>query len=139
MNAAELHRIHASPAAGKGGNSVDIGASRWRGEGGTSDIKRGVARRIAVAWNVCEGWRTEDLERGVLCEVDQLAVDLVNAVLHGTRELAEATALRLRDALSRRDGHQDLRDGRPADCERCYPLGADDDTEDIDGPNGRVP
>jgi len=28
------HRIHASPASGRGGCSLDTGPVRWRGEGG---------------------------------------------------------------------------------------------------------
>lgn len=114
-----LHRIHAGVASGKGGNSVDIGASRWRGEAGGDD-KREVARRIAVTWNVCEGWPTEALEAGCLREVDEAARALLKE-LGGLRDPARvsAAATRLREAFAVRDPQQDMTDGRPHDCTGC--------------------
>jgi len=56
------HRVHAAPASGRGGCSLDIGPVRWRGEGGDQETKREVAYRLAVCWNVAEGWPTEALE-----------------------------------------------------------------------------
>lgn len=84
-----------------------------------------MAYRLALCWNICEGWPTAELERGVLREVDDLARELVDEVLalgdDAPRELARIATL-LRSAYAARDVHQDLTDGRPADCNACYPA-----------------
>lgn len=118
-----LHRIHAAPATGKGGCRLDVGGVTWRGEGG-GDGRRAMAHRLGLAWNLLEGWPTEALERGVLREVDDLAHELADEVLalgdDAPRELTRIATL-LRAAFAERDPHQDLTDGRPADCDACYP------------------
>jgi hypothetical protein len=42
------HRVHAAPASGRGGCSLDIGPVRSRGEGGTQEVKRELAYRLAL-------------------------------------------------------------------------------------------
>jgi hypothetical protein len=123
-----LHRIHAAPAAGKGGCSVDIGQNRWRPEGGKDrDEKRAAARRIAVCWNVLEGWPTDALESGALLEVDEAALALLDELDHVDLErvavdrspgICEAMK-RLRAAFAKRDALIDLTNGRKHDCESC--------------------
>lgn len=117
-----LHRVHAAPAAGKGGNSVDIGAVRWRGESSAGAPKREMAHRIATCWNVLEGWPTAALEAGCLREVDDAALALLSA-LEGETLTQEGNLARerLRAAFAARDPQQDLSGGRPADCDDCYP------------------
>lgn len=124
-----LHRVHAAPARGKGGCRVDIGSITWRPEGpGALEERRACAYRMALAWNLCEGWPTAALERGVLREVDELAEQLAAAVLSGGPAEDVATiARRLRGAFAERDRHFDMTGGRPADCDRCYPPAAEDD------------
>ena len=58
------HRVHAAPASGRGGCSLDTGPVRWRGEGGTQEGKRELAYRLALCWNLAEGWPTEPSKRG---------------------------------------------------------------------------
>lgn len=58
----QLHRIHAAPAAGKGGVSFDVGPVRWRPEGGSPEERRAMAYRLSYTWNLCEGMPTELLE-----------------------------------------------------------------------------
>lgn len=120
---AELHRMHASVANGKGGNSFDVDSVRWRGEAGKGADKRAMARRLAVCWNVCEGWPTEALEAGVLRNADTAAQDLLAALDHvdltvvavdRSPEICGAMK-RLREALAKRDTHYDLRNGLPHD------------------------
>jgi hypothetical protein len=116
------HRVHAAPASGRGGCSLDIGPVRWRGEGGDQETKRELAYRLAVCWNVAEGWPTEALERGVLRSVEAGLVDLLRVlevhldrVPDDVRRLAE----RILRLLEERDAHCDLTDGRPHDCPAC--------------------
>ena len=40
------HRVHAAPASGRGGCSLDIGPVRWRGEGGEQETKRELVRNV---------------------------------------------------------------------------------------------
>lgn len=65
-----------------------------------------MAYRLALCWNICEGWPTAELERGVLREVDDLARELVDEVLalgdDAPRELARIATL-LRSAYAARD------------------------------------
>ena len=71
------HRIHASPASGRGGCSLDTGPVRWRGEGGDQETKRELAYRLALCWNLAEGWPTEALEKGILRSVEDTLVELL--------------------------------------------------------------
>jgi hypothetical protein len=126
------HRIHAAPASGAGGCSVDIGASRWRADGGKDrEEKRAHARRIAVCWNVLEGWPTEALEDGVLRLVDDAARALLAAadcVDTDKIDPADARALTaacdaMRAAFATRDPKQDTTHGRLHDCPACMTKG----------------
>jgi len=116
------HRIHASPASGHGGCSLDTGLVRWRGEGGTQEAKRELANRLALCWNLAEGWPTEALEKGVLRTVEDALVELLellevrsNDIPDDVRTLAD----RLSRLLEERDTDYDLTDGRPHDCAAC--------------------
>jgi hypothetical protein len=116
------HRVHAAPASGRGGCSLDIGPVRWRGEGGDQETKRELAYRLAVCWNVAEGWPTEALEAGVLRSVEDGLVKLLE-LLRVRSEDVPCDIRKLGDRLSRlleeRDTHYDLTDGRPHDCAAC--------------------
>ena len=116
------HRVHAAPASGRGGCSLDIGPVRWRGEGGDQESKRELAYRMAVCWNVAEGWPTEALERGVLRSVEYALVELLGLLEVRSEEVPEdvrALGERLSRLLEERDTHYDLTDGRPHDCAGC--------------------
>jgi hypothetical protein len=116
------YRVHAAPASGRGGCSLDIGPVRWRGEGGDQETKRELAYRLAVCWNVAEGWPTEALEAGVLRSVEDGLVKLLE-LLRVRSEDVPCDIRKLGDRLSRlleeRDTHYDLTDGRPHDCAAC--------------------
>ena len=116
------HRVHAAPASGRGGCSLDVGPVRWRGDGGDQETKRELAYRMAVCWNVAEGWPTDALEKGILRAVEERLVELMAAlkahsdhVPEDVRKLSE----RLSRLLAERDTHYDLTDGRPHDCQVC--------------------
>jgi hypothetical protein len=117
-----LHRIHASQAVGVGGNSFTIEPIRWRGEGDGS-VKREMARRIVLCWNVCEGWPTDALEAGCLRDYDAAAMNLISVVERYPTDDLPANLVNavghLRIALRNRDMQQDLTNGRPHDCESC--------------------
>jgi len=120
----KLHRIHASPASAVGGCSVDIGEDRWRGDGSKKgEYKRQVARRIAVTWNVCEGWPTDALEAGALKEVDDAVRNLIAVAEKSTTDTFPVDICnaigRLRVALYNRDLGFDFTDGRAHDCDVC--------------------
>ncbi len=121
------HRVHAAPASGRGGCSLDIGPTRWRGEGGDQETKRELAYRLAVCWNVAEGWPTEALEAGVLRSVEDGLVELLELLEVRSEEVPEDVR-RLGDRLSRlleeRDTHYDLTDGRIHDCAACLAKSA---------------
>lgn len=121
-----LHRIHVAPALGTGGSSFDLDGVRWRGDAGAGPWKRAVAYRLALCWNLCEGWPTEVLEDGVLREDDHAVEALLNA-LRGLLD-ADAGALpasvrellaNCEDVRRRRDAAYDLTNGRPHDCPSC--------------------
>jgi hypothetical protein len=116
------HRVHAAPASGRGGCSLDVGPVRWRGEGGDQETKRELAYRLAVCWNVAEGWPTEALEKGILRSVEDGLVKLLE-LLRVRSEDVPCDIRKLGDRLSRlleeRDTHYDLTDGRPHDCAAC--------------------
>jgi hypothetical protein len=110
------HRVHAAPASGRGGCSLDIGPVRWRGEGGDQETKRELAYRLAVCWNVAEGWPTEALEAGVLRSVEEGLFELLDLLETRSAEVPDdvrTVGERLSRLLEARDAHYDLTDGRP--------------------------
>jgi hypothetical protein len=116
------HRVHAAPAMGRGGCSLDIGPVRWRGEGGDQEAKRELAYRMAVCWNVAEGWPTEALEQGALRSVEDGLVRLLEVLEVRAAEVPDdirTLGERLSRLLEERDIHYDLHDGRPHDCAGC--------------------
>ena len=116
------HRIHASPASGRGGCSLDTGPVRWRGEGGDQKTKRELAYRLALCWNLTEGWPTEALEAGVLRLVEDRLIELLEllrAHSAGVPDDIRKLGDRLSRLLEERDTHFDLTDGRPHDCAAC--------------------
>ena len=116
------HRIHASPASGRGGCSLDTGSVRWRGEGGDQEIKRELAYRLALCWNLAEGWPTEALEKGILRSVEDTLVQLLDLLDRRSAEVPadiRTLADRLSCLLEERDANYDLTDGRPHDCAAC--------------------
>ena len=116
------HRAHAAPASGRGGCSLDVGPSRWRGEGGDQETKREVAYRLALCWNLAEGWPTEALQKGILRSVEDTLVELLDLLDRRPAEVpADICTLadRLRRLIEERDTHHDLTDGRPHDCATC--------------------
>ena len=116
------HRVHAAPAMGRGGCSLDIGSVRWRGEGGDQETKRELAYRLAVCWNVAEGWPTEALEAGVSRSVEDGLVELLGLLEVSSEDVPDdvrALGDRLSRLLEERDTHYDLTDDRPHDCPGC--------------------
>jgi len=116
------HRVHASPASGRGGCSLDIGPVRWRGEGGDQETKRELAYRLALCWNLAEGWPTEALERGVLQSVEDGLVELLELLEVRSEEVPDdirTLGKRLSRLLEERDTRFDLTHGRPHDCAAC--------------------
>jgi hypothetical protein len=107
---------------GRGGCSLDIGPVRWRGEGGDQETKRELAYRMAVCWNVAEGWPTEALEKGVLRSVEDGLVELLGLLDVRSEDVPDEVRMlgnRLLRLLEDRDTHYDLSDGRPHDCAGC--------------------
>ena len=116
------HRIHASPASGRGGCSLDTGPVRWRGEGGDQETKRELAYRLALCWNLAEGWPTEALEKGILRSVEDTLVQLLALLEVRSEEVPDDVRIhgaRLSRLLEERDTRFDLTDGRPHDCVAC--------------------
>jgi hypothetical protein len=125
-----LHRIHVAPALGTGGSSFDVEGVRWRGDAGTASWKRSVAYRLALCWNLCEGWPTATLEDGVLRDLDdvsfRLEVALTDLLAHDPRALPHEiiTLVEAAAALrATRDADYDDTDGRPHDCPDCLRKG----------------
>jgi hypothetical protein len=119
---AGIARVHAAPASGRGGCSLDIGPVRWRGEGGDQETKRELAYRMAVCWNVAEGWPTEALERGILRSVEDGLVQLLELMVERSQEVPVDLRMlgdRLSRLLDERDAHYDLTGGHPHDCAAC--------------------
>jgi hypothetical protein len=82
------------------------GEQTWRMDGRAPlELKAAIARRLAVCWNVCEGFPTDQLELGILKE-------LCDAVAAG--DIAKA-----QEALARMDRGTDTTDGRLHDCKPC--------------------
>ena len=125
----KLHRIHASPPSGRGGASLDIGNLRWRGDG-RSENKPEVARRLAVCWNVCEGFPTTALEDGVL-QGFELAVSQLLAVLdHHAATMPPdvlAAARCVRQASREVNAQLDTSHGRLHDCPQCLEANEEDE------------
>ena len=116
------HRVHAAPALGRGGCSLDTGPVRWRGEGGTQEAKRELAYRLALCWNLAEGWPTEALEKGILRSVEDTLVQLLDLLDRRSAEVPadiRTLADRLSCLIAERDANYDLTDGRPHDCAAC--------------------
>ena len=116
------HRVHAAPASGRGGCSLDTGAVRWRGEGGTQEVKRELAYRLALCWNLAEGWPAEALEKGIFRSVEDSLVQLLELLQVRSEDVPEyirTLGNRLSRLLEERDTHYDLADGRPHDCAAC--------------------
>jgi hypothetical protein len=114
--------VHAAPASGRGGCSLDIPPVRWRGEGGSQEGKRELAYRLALCWNLAEGWPTDALEEGILRSVEDALVQLLKLlnersqeIPHDVRTLGE----RLSSLLEQRDAHYDFTHSRPHDCAAC--------------------
>jgi hypothetical protein len=121
------HRVHAAPASGRGGCSLDTGPVRWRGEGGDQETKRELAYRLALCWNLAEGWPTEALEKGILQTVEDALVELLELLEVRSEEVPDDVRT-LGNPLSRlleeRDTHFDLTDDRPHDCAACLAKSA---------------
>jgi len=116
------HRIHASPASGRGGCSLDTGPVRWRGEGGDHETKRELAYRLALCWNLAEGWPTDALEEGLLRSVEDALVQLLDLLDRRSAEVpadVRTLADQLSCLLEKRDSHYDLANSRPHDCAAC--------------------
>lgn len=103
----KLHHIHAAAAATRVEFEEGSISLTWRGEGsGSLALKRDMARRLAVCWNVLEGVPTEALEGGMLTE-------LCLAVAAGDMPRAQR-------ALSVVDRAVELTaDGKPHACTAC--------------------
>lgn len=116
------HRVHAAPASGRGGCSLDIGAIRWRGEGGDQETKRELAYRLALCCNLAEGWPTEALEEGILRSVEDTLVELLELLRVRSKDIPDdvrTLGARLSRLIEERDTRFDLTDGRPHDCPAC--------------------
>ncbi len=116
------HRMHAAPASGRGGCSLDIGPTRWRGEGGDQETKRELAYRLAVRCNVAEGWPTDALEAGVLRSIEDGLIELLELLKthsEGVPDDIRVLGKRLLQQLDERDAHYDLTEGRAHDCPAC--------------------
>jgi hypothetical protein len=103
--AVKLHHIHAAPRASRV-EFDDLDRMAWRGEGGGLPIKREVARRLAVCWNVLEGIPTEALESGSLRE-------MFEALAAGDLDRARRAAPQVEDAVELTE------DGYPHACKAC--------------------
>ena len=97
-------------------------SQRWRGEGGTQETKRELAYRLALCWNLAEGWPTEALEKGILQSVEDALVELIELLEARSEEVPNdirTLGKRLSRLLEERDANYDLTDGRPHDCATC--------------------
>lgn len=102
----KLHRFHCAPQATRVHVALPEHEMTWRADGRAPlDLKRDVAHRLAVCWNVLEGVPTEVLLQGHLLEMC-MAIDA------GDLERAKA-------ALAKLDRGSDWSDGRPHDCPGC--------------------
>jgi hypothetical protein len=115
MDPRKLHRIHAAPISGVGGCSLDIGPTRWRGEGGSMDERRAQSFRLSLAWNLLEGMPTDAAESGAIRDYYEAVDALLVAI--GTDPAYQDAVARVRDAWDRHD--MDVTGGRLHDCESC--------------------
>ena len=107
---------------GRGGCSRDTGPVRWRSEGVTEETKRQFSYRLALCWNLAEGWPTEALERGVLRSVEDALVELLGLLEVRSEDIPDDVRTlgdRLSRLLEERDTRFDLTNGRPHDCAAC--------------------
>lgn len=122
----KLHRIHAAPSAGVGGRSFDL-LGRWRCDGAQDPaITRLVAHRLSLCWNLCEGWPTEDLEGGILRDIEETTLHLLDELFVADFEVELPQAVidlrgKLKALFEKGQKVYDNTDGRPADCDGCYP------------------
>ena len=85
-----LHLVHAGHDATGKGWRVDIGWSSWRVESqAAGEVKKAMALRLAVCWNVLEGIPTEALLAGAVR-------DFYAAALEMAAELGEGHPLTVR-------------------------------------------
>lgn len=76
-----------------------------------------MARRLAVCWNICEGYPTEALEAGILPDVYEATCALLKyAEKQWDPQMAKLCA-NLRKALKTETDAIDFRDGRLNDCD----------------------
>ena len=97
-------------------------SQRWRGEGGDQETKRELAYRLALCWNLAEGWPTEALEEGILRLVEDTLVELLELLEVRSKDILDdvrTLGKRLSRLLEERDTRFDLTDGRPHDCAGC--------------------
>lgn len=104
MKANELHRIHLGhDPEGKGWrvdvNGLEGGNWRYEGQGG-GDVRKAMALRIAVTWNVCEGIPTQALLAGVVRDFYETARSLAALLERGIAK-QELTADELQPFLKR--------------------------------------
>lgn len=102
----KLHHIHAAPQATRVEFDHHPVHITWRGDGGTLPLKREMARRLAVCWNVLEGIPTEALESGMLREV-------FDAIAAGDLDRAQRAAAKVDAAIDLTE------DGKQHACEDC--------------------
>jgi len=121
-----LHRLHAANQATR--VQFDTLGITWRGDGGSVELKTEMAHRLALCWNLCEGFTTETLERGMMR-------DLPQAVYDGDID----TARRL---VSEMDRAVDRSDGRLNDCVQCgappVPVVIEPDDDATEPDNGQL-
>lgn len=106
----KLHHIHAAPVASRVQFEHRGLEVTWRGDGGTLPLKREMARRLAVCWNVLEGIPTEALERGLLLEA-------FTAIAAGDLARAQRAAAEIDKAVELTE-HGDAHD-----CDACRRRG----------------
>ena len=76
-------------------------SQRWRGEGGDQETKRELAYRLALCWNLAEGWPTEALEEGILRSVEDTLVQLLDLLDRRSAEVPADVRTLGRPALLR--------------------------------------
>jgi hypothetical protein len=112
-----LHRVHARPANGVGGRSLDVGRIRWRPDGAASlDEKRAMARRLAFTWNMAEGIPTDALEAGCIRQFYDAVHELLAAIQGRRQDPATIDALARAVRAALRAHRFDTTGGRRADC-----------------------
>lgn len=135
-----LHRFHLTPR----GRRVRLVHHELRLSssitGGTADQARAFAWRIALAWNMAEGWPAKAAEAGALRALDDAVHQLVEAHERG-QDCSNIIAL-IAARLRHRDALQDLQHERVFDCAQCVLAEGDSSSEDADeslGPTQAFP